>query len=150
MKTRHIIASLAASATLSVAYAQGAANTVEVWKDPNCSCCKDWIAHMEKAGFKVKVNLIKSPDERTRLGMPQQFTSCHTARVDGYLIEGHIPATDIKRMLREQPKALGLAAPGMPLGAPGMDGPEYGGRTMKYDVLLVQKSGASTVFQSHK
>jgi hypothetical protein len=120
---------------------------VEVWKDPNCGCCKDWIAHMERAGFQAVVHDTGNNGARARLGLPLKYGSCHTALVDGYVIEGHVPATDIRRLMREKPKALGLAVPGMPVGAPGMDGPEYKGRKDKYDVLLVAKDGRSSVYQ---
>ena len=81
--------------------------------------------------------------------MPQQLASCHTASVGGYVIEGHVPARDIKRLLTEKPTALGLAVPGMPIGSPGMDGPEYGGRKDAYAVLLVQRDGSSSVFHKY-
>ena len=122
---------------------------VEVWKDPNCGCCKDWITHLQGAGFQVTVFDKGNNTARAALGMPQQFGSCHTARVQGYVIEGHVPASDIKRLLADKPQALGLAVPGMPVGSPGMDGPEYGGRRDPYRVLLVQKSGSSQVFNSY-
>ena len=86
---------------------------------------------------------------RAKLGIAVELGSCHTATVGGYVIEGHVPAADIQRLLRERPKAIGLAVPGMPIGSPGMDGPEYGGRRDPYDVLLVAQGGASSVFQSH-
>lgn len=122
---------------------------VQVWKDPNCGCCKDWIAHLEKNGFAVSVIEQGNNEARARLGMPQKFSSCHTALVQGYVIEGHVPAADILRLLKVKPKALGLAVPGMPIGSPGMDGAVYGGRRDTYQVLLVQKDGASQVFNSY-
>lgn len=122
---------------------------VQVWKDPNCGCCKDWMAHLEREGFQV-VGIDKgNTAARAALGMPQKLGSCHTAQVQGYVIEGHVPASDIKRLLADKPKALGLAVPGMPIGSPGMDGPEYGGRRDAYQVLLVQKDGSTQVFNSH-
>jgi hypothetical protein len=86
---------------------------------------------------------------RARLGLPQRYGSCHTALINGYAVEGHVPASDVKRLLREKPQALGLALPGMPIGAPGMDGPAYGGRRDAYDTLLVLRDGRSRVFQRH-
>jgi len=139
----------ALGATSFVAAAKPSAIPVEVWKDPNCGCCKDWIAHMEMNGFAVSVKDQGNAAARARLGMPQQFGSCHTALVQGYVIEGHVPAADIQRLLQEKPQALGLAVPGMPVGSPGMDGPAYGGRRDPYKVLLVQKDGKSRVFNSH-
>ena len=87
---------------------------------------------------------------RKKLGMPIQFGSCHTALIGGYAIEGHVPAKEIKRLLVEKPKAIGLAVPAMPIGSPGMDGPEYGGRKDPYDVLLIGLNGKSTVYQSYR
>jgi len=122
---------------------------LQVWKDPNCGCCGDWVKHLQASGFLVQVIDTGNVAARKRLGMPDQLGSCHTARVGGYVIEGHVPAADILRLLREKPNALGLAVPGMPIGSPGMDGPEYGGRRDAYDVLLVARGGATRVFQSH-
>lgn len=86
---------------------------------------------------------------RARLGMPQKLGSCHTALVQGYVIEGHVPATDIHRLLKTKPQALGLAVPGMPIGSPGMDGAVYQGRRDPFQVLLVQRDGTTTVFSNH-
>lgn len=121
---------------------------VEVWKDPNCGCCKDWIAHLERAGFAVTAHDSGNAAARQRLGMPSRFGSCHTATVGGYVIEGHVPAEDIRRLLAQRPDALGLAVPGMPVGSPGMDGPIYGGRRDPYDVLRVGRDGSADVFRS--
>ena len=126
-----------------------AATGIEVWKDPNCGCCQDWISHLEQNGFKAKVFETGNNAVRARLGMPQQLGSCHTALVQGYVIEGHVPAQDIQRLLKEKPQALGLAVPGMPIGSPGMDGPAYGGRRDRYEVLLVLKDGSTRVFNSY-
>lgn len=122
---------------------------LQVWKDPNCGCCKDWIAHLERNGFAATVIDHGNNAARARLGMPQRYASCHTALVQGYVIEGHVPASDIQRLLKEKPQALGLAVPGMTVGSPGMDGPAYGGRRDPYQVLLVQKDGSSRVFNSY-
>ncbi len=127
-----------------------AATPMEVWKDPNCGCCKDWVTHLEAAGFSVRVFDIGNHAKRAALGMPQALGSCHTARVGGYVVEGHVPAKDIRRLLREKPMALGLAVPGMPVGSPGMDGAVYLGRKDPFDVLLVARDGSSTVFQSYR
>lgn len=122
---------------------------LEVWKDPNCGCCHDWVLHMEAAGFTVKVHDTGNNAVRARLGLPQKLGSCHTALVGGYLIEGHVPAGDVRALLQQKPKALGLAVPGMPIGSPGMDGPAYGNRRDPYDVLLVARDGSTRVFKSH-
>ncbi|WP_371322699.1 DUF411 domain-containing protein [Dechloromonas sp. ZY10] len=124
--------------------------TVDVWKDPNCGCCQDWITYLEREGFAVRVFNQGNQAARQRLGLPERYGSCHTAKVGDYVVEGHVPAADIRRLLREKPKALGIAAPGMPVGAPGMDGPAYGGRRDAYDVLLVNLDGSSRVFASHR
>ena len=123
---------------------------VEVWKDPSCGCCKDWITHMEQSGFELRVHDSGNTAARARFGMPVKFGSCHTARIGGYTIEGHVPAREIQRLLQEKPKAVGLAVPGMPVGSPGMDGPAYGQRKDSYDVILVKADGSSTVYQSYR
>ncbi len=124
---------------------------VEVWKSPYCGCCKDWVAHLEASGFAVRVHEVDDLDgARRRLGMPARYASCHTAQIDGYLLEGHVPASDIHRLLAERPAAIGLAVPGMPVGSPGMDGPAYRGRRDPYDVLLVRRDGRATVFASNR
>jgi len=124
--------------------------SVQVWKDPNCGCCQDWIEHLRQNGFDTVVFDEGNAAARARLGMPRQFGSCHTALVQGYVIEGHVPAADIARLLKERPIALGLAVPGMPIGSPGMDGAVYGGRRDPYDVLLVQRNGAHAVFRAYR
>ena len=118
---------------------------VEVWKDPNCGCCKDWIAYLEREGFAVVSHDTGNASARRRLGMPSKYGSCHTATVDGYVIEGHVPVEDIRRLLAQRPDAIGLAVPGMPVGSPGMDGAIYGGRKDPYDVLLVRRDGSAEV-----
>lgn len=123
---------------------------VEVWKEPTCGCCKDWIAHMEANGFKVFVNMGGTQAAKQRLGVPQNMASCHTAKIAGYAIEGHVPARDIKRLLREKPDAIGLAAPGMPIGSPGMDTPAYNGKKNPYSVMLIAKNGKHSVYQKYE
>ena len=142
---------LAALAALPFAgLAQGPSKVlVEVWKDPECGCCQDWMDHLQANGFAVKVNNGGREAMRARLGIPKELASCHTALVGGYGVEGHVPAADIRRLLQERPQAHGLTVPGMPVGSPGMDGPAYGGRRDPYDVLLVPQSGAPRVFASY-
>lgn len=123
---------------------------IEVWKSPTCGCCKDWIKHLEQNGFSVRSHDDGNTDARVRLGMPIKYGSCHTASVGGYALEGHVPAREVHRLLKERPKAVGLAVPAMPIGSPGMDGPEYGNRKDPYDVLLVRRDGNSTVFQPYR
>jgi hypothetical protein len=152
MQKRTLLRALAAAGAAALALptlAQAARPTVEVWKDPNCGCCKDWIAHMQASGFTVKTYETGNNAARARLGLPEKFAYCHTALVGGYVVEGHVPAREVQRLLKERPKALGLAVPGMPVGSPGMDGPEYKGRKDRYDVLLVNADGRSRVYQTY-
>lgn len=122
------------------------ATQVEVFKSPYCGCCEKWIEHMQKNGFKVNAHNVNDvPAARKSLGMPDRVGSCHTAKVGGYLIEGHVPAADIQRLLKEKPKAVGLAAPGMPQGSPGMET----ATPVPYETLLVQADGSTTVFAKH-
>ena len=143
------------AAWLPAALAQGPAMTkgskpqIEVWKDPDCGCCKDWVIHLEANGFAVRVNDSGNTASRARLGIPTKLGSCHTGLVDGYAIEGHVPAREILRLLRDKPAVLGLAVPGMPVGSPGMDGAVYGDRRDPYDVLLVCRDGSTRIFQSY-
>jgi hypothetical protein len=145
---------LLASLALGLPGLAAAASTkpmVEVWKSPYCGCCKDWVAHLEANGFAVRTHEVGDLDgARRTLGMPERFASCHTAKVGGYLLEGHVPAREIARLLRDKPAALGLAVPGMPVGSPGMDGPAYGGRRDAYAVLLVQRDGSHRVFKQYR
>ena len=153
MKRRFLLqtlASVAGAATLAPGLMAQTRPRVEVWKDPDCGCCKDWVSHLEASGFQVKVHGSGNAAARARLGVPEKMGSCHTAQVGGYAIEGHVPARDIRRLLKQRPKAVGLAVPGMPVGSPGMDGPEYQGRKDPYDVLLIQADGASQVYQSYR
>ena len=150
LQRRHFISACAAAAAAPVFAVTAAAPLVEVWKDPNCGCCKDWIKHLEANGFAVRVFETGNTAVRGQLGMPAQFGSCHTARVGGYVVEGHVPARDIHRLLNERSAAVGLAVPAMPVGSPGMDGPEYGKRRDPYDVLLVAQGGRSSVFQTYR
>ena len=141
----------AALCTPLLGRAQGGSPLVEIYKSPACGCCKDWIAHLQANGFaNVRVNDTGNTAARSRLGLPSRYGSCHTATVAGYVIEGHVPASDIQRLLRERPEALGLAVPGMPLGSPGMDGPDYDNRKEPYDVLLVARDGNARVFSSYR
>ena len=139
---------LAASA-LPLATTAAAPTPVEVWKDPSCGCCKDWVDHMQANGFQVTVHETGNNAVRARLGLPQKLGSCHTALVGGYLVEGHVPASDVRALLQQKPKALGLAVPGMPVGSPGMDGAVYGERRDPYEVLLVARDGSTRVFNSY-
>lgn len=129
--------------------AQKSLPLIEVWKDPSCGCCKDWVAIVEQAGFPVRVFESGNNAMRAQLGIPAKLGSCHTARVAGYAIEGHVPVREIQRLLREKPKAIGLTVPGMVVGSPGMDGPAYQGRKDPYAVLLVLPNKDTTVYQKY-
>ncbi len=147
------LATIVAAAALRPAVAsapKAAATPVEVWHDPACGCCKDWIAYLGREGFAVTARAEGNAAARRRLGLPERLGSCHTATVGGYVVEGHVPAADIRRLLARRPDALGLAVPGMPVGSPGMDGPIYRGRRDPYDVLLVKRDGGTEVFASYR
>ena len=125
-----------------------AAAALTVHKDPNCGCCAGWVDHLTRAGFSATV--VNQPDLtaiRARHGVPDAVLSCHTAVIDGYFVEGHVPAEDIKRLIRLKPPALGLAVPGMPVGSPGMETPD--GRREPYEVLLIMRDGSSSAFAHH-
>jgi len=131
------------------ARAADTAPSIEVWKSATCQCCGAWVKHLEANGFTVKVNAAEPStlaSLKRQAGVGDKLASCHTAMIDGYVIEGHVPATDIKRLVAERPEAIGLAVPGMPVGSPGM---EQGAEFEPYDVLLVKKDGATEAFASH-
>ena len=143
---------LAAPAALALpsraSRAQGAP-VVEVYKSPTCGCCSDWIKYMQANGFgNVRAYDVGNAKKRAEVGMSLRFGSCHTALIDGYVIEGHVPVREIRRLLKERPKALGLAVPGMPLGSPGMEVDD--GRVDRYEVLLVQKDETATVYATYE
>ncbi|HYD75687.1 DUF411 domain-containing protein [Ramlibacter sp.] len=141
---------LAAGAATSVHAQKKPGIPVEVWKDPSCGCCKDWVAHMQANGFAVKVHETGNNGVRSQLGIDMKYASCHTAVVGGYALEGHVPAREVHRLLKEKPQAKGLAVPGMPIGSPGMDGPAYGGRRDAYDVVLLTRDGGARVWQHYQ
>ena len=147
---REALATLAAAAgALIVGSAKAApAPLIEVWKSASCGCCHLWVEHLQKNGFQVKVNDVAGPaDYREKFGMPSEYGSCHTAKVQGYVLEGHVPAREIHRLPKEKPRAPGLAVPGMPMGSPGM---EMEGRQDPYDVMLVSREGRASVYQSYR
>ncbi|ETX26722.1 DUF411 domain-containing protein [Roseivivax isoporae] len=125
---------------------RAAAPAIHVLKDPNCGCCSAWIEHLEANGFTVTSEPARGVAlSRYKLesGIPAEMASCHTGRIDGYMIEGHVPAADIRRLLDTRPDAVGLAVPGMPYGSPGM-GPES--QREAYDVHLVLRDGTTEIF----
>jgi hypothetical protein len=123
------------------------ATEVTVYKSPTCGCCKQWVTHMQANGFAVKAHDVADIVQyKTANGVPLMLGSCHTAIVGGYVIEGHVPASDIRRLLKERPPVRGLAVPGMPVGSPGM---EQGGHKDHYNVLTFDAQGRTTVYSSH-
>lgn len=134
------------SGSAAAAEANPAAPTVTVYKTPTCGCCAKWIDHLEAHGFSVDAKDTEEMDQvKATLGVPRQLESCHTGIAGGYVIEGHVPAEDVKRLLAERPKVAGIAVPGMPLGSPGMEAP----RSQRYDVLTFTREGRTEVFARH-
>lgn len=143
---------LLAAALLAVmlpSAAQPAETTGSVWKSPTCGCCKVWVDYMQKKGYSLAVKDVPSSD-LTRMkaarGINPPVASCHTAEIGGYVIEGHVPAEDVTRLLAEKPDAIGLSVPRMPVGSPGM---EMDGTVDPFEVLLIRKDGSSEVFSRY-
>ena len=121
---------------------------VVMHKDPNCGCCGQWAEYLQANGFRVKTVMEDDMQSvKRRFAVPQRLTSCHTAKVGNYVIEGHVPASAIKRLLREKPAVAGLSVPGMPLGSPGMEVPR---KKDAYDVVAFDKAGKTAVYESHR
>lgn len=149
MKRRAILSLAVGAAALATipAVAATALPRVEVFKSAYCACCGAWVDHMKAAGFAVKVTLVNDTTAaRKRLGMPDKFAGCHTATVGGYVVEGHVPAVEVKKLLATKSAAVGLAVPGMPPGSPGM---EVGTRRDPYTVFLIHQGGHETAFASY-
>jgi len=122
------------------------ATDITVYKSPSCGCCNKWADHLRKAGFKVTTSdRIDMNNIKQSSGVKPELRSCHTALVDGYVIEGHVPANDIKRLLQERPDVTGLTVPGMPMGSPGMEGH----REDNYEVLTFKPNGEIGVFSRY-
>jgi len=139
-----ILGALLMGVAASSAWAAPDALVVDVYKSPTCGCCSKWVDHLKANGFTVRShdtdNVVA---HKTRLGVPTGYGSCHTAQVGGYLVEGHVPAKDIKRLLKEKPRARGLVVPAMPIGSPGM---EEGSRKDAYTVFLVNRDGSTQTY----
>ncbi len=151
MKLKLIIISLFAgvfaAAVLGTGYVLATDEEIVMYKDPNCGCCGAWADHMRENGFAVKeIATTDMASVKSEFGVPRELGSCHTAKVGKYFVEGHVPASDVKRMLAEKPAILGISAPGMPLGSPGMEGPYP---AENYDVVSLDASGKVAVFASH-
>ncbi|MDH5447034.1 MAG: DUF411 domain-containing protein [Gammaproteobacteria bacterium] len=125
-----------------------AQDTMTVYKSPTCGCCKKWIDHLEENGFKVKaVDMANVSPKKLELGINPRLASCHTAVIDGYVIEGHVPARDIRQLLKDRPKNIhALTVPGMPVGSPGM---EMGNRKDPYAVLSIDKQGGTAIYSRY-
>ena len=137
---------MAGTAFASLSTKDASAVEVTVYKSPTCGCCSQWIAHMEANGFEVNAHdLADLTQIKSEHGVRQELISCHTALVDGYVIEGHVPAEDIQRLLQERPDVVGLAVPGMVTGSPGMEG----ATSEPYNVLTFDRDGNTTVFAKH-
>ncbi len=123
---------------------EGEGIEIIVYKSPKCDCCNNWIDHLNKHGFKVKaVDRIDLPILKVEQGITEEVASCHTALVGDYVVEGHVPADAIKRLLREHPQVKGIAVPGMPLGSPGMEGPH----SQRYNILTFDEAGKTSVYE---
>ena len=121
------------------------AEEIVVYKSPTCGCCKKWVQHMRENGFKVTVHeQYNVTPVKNEMGVPRQLRSCHTAKVGGYVVEGHVPADVVKKLLEEKPDIAGVAVPGMPMGSPGMEG----FRRDPYDIIAFSKSGKSSIYAS--
>ncbi len=135
---RNALALVAAILVLQRSTAEAESAAILVHKDPNCSCCAGWVRHLKDAGFAVRVEETTNLQPvRKRLGVPADLAACHTAEVDGYVLEGHVPAVAVRRLLEQRPTAIGLAVPGMPVGSPGMEG----GTPQRYEVVLFGAKG---------
>jgi hypothetical protein len=137
------VAGLALAALLAwLPAAEAADPTITVHKSPGCGCCEAWIEHLRAAGFTVEArNATNLSAVRSKLGVPRKLAGCHTATVNGYVVEGHVPAEQVRRLLHEKPDVAGISVPGMPVGSPGMEGP--GGRP--YEVLSWREDGSVEV-----
>lgn len=136
------------SATPATALADDALPVMTVYKAPTCACCGDWVEHMRAAGFTVEVeDVADMASIKNRHGVPGELSSCHTALIGDYIVEGHVPADDVKRLLADAPDALGITAPGMPIGSPGME--VEGQPAQPFDVLSFTADGRSQVFARH-
>ena len=158
MLRKILAASILAALPATAAMAQFVNPAIDVVKTATCGCCEGWVARMEDAGFTVRARNVSSEELysfKVERGVPDDLMACHTATVGGYTVEGHVPASDIRRLLEEHPKAIGIATPGMPVGSPGMDpagAPSMGfGENDKepFDVILIRNDGSTEVFSSY-
>lgn len=150
MTFRSLVGTIVAIAGLAFGFvATASGQTIEVLKSATCGCCSAWIAHIEKNSFTAKAQDLAAGQlarAKADAGLSPDLQSCHTAKIGGYVVEGHVPASDIRRLLSEKPDAIGLTVPGMPIGSPGMDA---GGEKEAYEVLLVRRDGTTEVFSRY-
>ena len=141
-----LLAGLMPQLALAEAGKHAELDSITVYKSPTCGCCSKWVSHLQENGFEVEaIDQNDMNSVKQAAGIPRKLASCHTARIDGYIIEGHVPAADIKRLLQERPEVAGLTVPGMPMGSPGMEGH----RQDKYDVLTFTESGKTGIFSRY-
>ncbi|MDA8259874.1 MAG: DUF411 domain-containing protein [Betaproteobacteria bacterium] len=141
---KNLVATLLIGSLAQASWAAPEIPVIDVYKNPTCGCCNKWIDHLKANGFGVRsYDTDNVAQHKARLGVPPGYGSCHTAEVDGYVIEGHVPAREIKRLLKEKPRARGLVVPGMPVGSPGM---EADGRKDPYKVFLVNRNGSTQTY----
>ena len=146
MRQFSVACGLLLAAILLASCRAGDPGVITVYKTPTCSCCGKWIEHLEAGGFTVEAIEVENVGQiKKRHGVPAELSSCHTALVDGYVIEGHVPAEDVRRLLEERPQISGLAVPAMPIGSPGMEGPN----PEPYEVIAFTRQGSSYTFASH-
>lgn len=145
---RRVFLGISAAALVACTGEAKAARAVRVYRSPSCGCCGAWVDHLRANGFEVAVEMMDDVSPvAERLGVPRALRSCHTGEVDGYFVEGHVPAADVERLLRERPAARGIAVPGMPIGSPGM---EMGDRRESYATFLVDREGLVQPFAIHQ
>ena len=141
-----LVVLIAGTAFVTLSSRDAGALEITVYKNPTCGCCSKWIAHLEANGFEVVAHDMENmASVKIENGIRREFTACHTAVIDGYVIEGHVPAEDIQRLLRDRPAVAGIAVPGMPIGSPGMEGPN----PRAYDVLTFDNLGNTSVYARH-
>ena len=140
-----ILAAVFGAPPLAAAAETKAGPEIVVRKSPWCGCCSGWVTHLQKKGFKVAVENVENLELYKKLaGVPEKLKACHTAVVSGYVVEGHVPAASIRKLLAEKPKARGIAVPGMPMGSPGM-----GGSRQRFNVLIFYRNGSSKVYAAY-
>ena len=136
-----------ATLLLVISIASHAGGKISVYKTPTCGCCTKWVTHLEENGFEVSTHdMADLRSVKSMAGVKPQYASCHTALVDGYVVEGHVPASDIQRLLKERPDVIGISTPGMPVGSPGM---EHQDHRENFAVITLEKDGSNKVFSLH-